>query len=296
MHLITRNVNTLRTAVAVLGFVLLTGCTMPRYMVGLDTVLTEELGTDTPIVPDYPCTIGAHRGDSIAYTENTLEAITSARANTGVAFVEFDVQYSADNKVVVFHDKRLLRVFGRMNAVGANTYDRLRKMSQGEIATYEQIIDVAEGKKVNIEIKSQGDANEDRMLADFIVTDIKTRRIEKDVLISSISKDLVKYIKTTYPELAVGQVFWIKASTYAHFDFLTNGLYREAVDSRADYLMLHVANLRNIENLIRLKPRDKTIVFWNFKDKMYVVHKDMSDRMWGDSFLKTVFNRMRYRP
>jgi hypothetical protein len=132
-----------------------------------------------------------------------------------------------------------------MNAVGATTYDKLRKMSQGEIATYEQIIDVAEGKKVNIEIKSQGDANEDRMLADFIVTDIKTRRIEKDVLISSISKDLVKYIKTTYPELAVGQVFWIKASTYAHFDFLTNGLYREAVDSRADYLMLHIANALN---------------------------------------------------
>jgi len=59
--------------------------------------------------------------------------------------------------------------------------------------------------------------------------------------------------------------------------------------------MLHVANLRNIEDLLRLKPTGKTVVFWDFDDTMYVVHKDLSDRLWGDSFLKTLLDQCRYK-
>lgn len=55
-----------------------------------------------------------------------------------------------------------------------------------------------------------------------------------------------------------------------HFDVFTEMLYKEIADTRADYLMLHVANLRNIESLLKLKPPDKTIVFWDFDDAMYV--------------------------
>jgi len=43
------------------------------------------------------------------------------------------------------------------------------------------------------------------------------------------------------------------------------------IESGADYLMLHGINLRNYESLMRLKPADKTLVFWMFDDQMYVV-------------------------
>ena len=59
--------------------------------------------------------------------------------------------------------------------------------------------------------------------------------------------------------------------------------------------MLHVANLRNIDDLLALKPREKTIVFWDFDDTIYIVHKDLSDRLWGDSMVTTLWQYLRYR-
>ena len=61
------------------------------------------------------------------------------------------------------------------------------------------------------------------------------------------------------------------------------------------YLMLHVANLRNIESLLSLKPDNKTIVFWDFDDAIYLVHKNFSDRLWGHSAIRTVYENLKYR-
>jgi hypothetical protein len=47
--------------------------------------------------------------------------------------------------------------------------------------------------------------------------------------------------------------------------------------------------------LLKLKPPDKTIVFWDFDDAMYVVHKNFSDRLWGHSALRTGYDHARYR-
>ncbi len=270
-------------------------CPLPRHTVGLDAVLAKELGKQRDGLANYRCTLGAHRGDSLVHVENTRGAIVSARYAPKYAFIECDVQYSSDNRVIAFHDKRLRRVFGHRDKVGASTYAELRDLTGGEIATYEEVMDAASGKRINIEVKSQGDDAEDQHLVDFIVADIKARKMQKRVLVSSISEDVVTYTSGRYPEIATGQIFWIKASTYLHLDFLTRGLFRKLEESQADYLMLHVANLRNIGDLLRLKPTGKTIVFWDFDDTMYVIHKDLSDRLWGDSYLKTLLAQCRYR-
>jgi len=274
----------------------LCGCALPQSTVGLDKILSTELaGWPRAGASAYRCTVGAHRGDSVACIENTVDSILAARQSARYAFIECDVQYTKDGRVVVFHDARLRRLYGRMARVEDSTYDELMALSSGEIASYEKVMAAASGKKLNIEIKSHGDAELDRRLAEFVVRDVHARRLQKDVLISSISADIVKYVKLAHPEMAVGQIFWIKVSTFVHFDFLTERLYRELSNSHADYLMLHVANLRNIEDLLRIKPKGKTVVFWTFKDAMYVVHKDLSDRLWGDSWLQTWYAQMRYR-
>ena len=74
-----------------------------------------------------------------------------------------------------------------------------------------------------------------------------------------------------------------------------NKLYEEISATQADYLMLHTANLHNLDDLLTFKPRGKTIVFWDFDDTMYIVHKDLSDRLWGDSSLRTFGNLLRYK-
>lgn len=265
-----------RLAIAVM---LLAGCATPPATVSLHRVLQDEIYDERPQLPDYRCTVGAHRGASVRHRENTLDALRAAEADPHVAFIEFDVQFTKDRQIVLFHDQRLFRVYGKFASVGEATYDELYELTGGEIARYEDAMAIVT-KPLNIEIKSQGDAAEDRELADALMADLRARGRHREVMISSISSEVIQYIKQKSPGWPTGQIYWLKASTYLHLDGLTKQLYEKFRETGADYLLLNVANLRNIEDLLNLKPRDKTIIFWDFDDRMYLVHRHMSDRLW----------------
>jgi len=272
---------------------MVTGCTMPPYVTSLDEILEQE-GINNRVRYGYRCTAGAHRGASEEHSENTMAALKAADKNSKYAFIEFDVQYSKDRRIVVYHDKRMLRLYGNMRAIGNTTFAELSKITCGEIAAYDEVIGILR-KKLNIEIKSQGDNQEDERLVDEIIADIQTRKRDNDVLISSISRDVIKYVNRNYPDIRNGLVFWISSSTYLHFNGLSKKLYEDISATQADYLMLHVANLRNIDDLLKFKPKGKTIVFWDFDDTIYIVHKHMSDRRWGDSGIRTFCQFVRYK-
>jgi glycerophosphoryl diester phosphodiesterase len=270
-----------------------TGCSMPPYTASLDEILEQE-GMGNRVRYGYRCTAGAHRGASEEHRENTMAALKAADKSSKYAFIEFDVQYSKDGRIVVYHDKRMLRLYGNLRAIGDTTFAELSEMSFGEIADYSEVIGILR-KKLNIEIKSQGDRQEDERLVDEIIADIQARKRDNDVLISSISRDVIKYVNRNYPAIATGQVFWLTSSTYLHLDVLTKKLYEDISANQADYLMLHVANLRNIDDLLEFKPRGKTVVFWDFDDTIFIVHKDLSDRLWGDSGIRTFCQLVRYK-
>jgi glycerophosphoryl diester phosphodiesterase len=272
---------------------MVSGCAMPPYATSLDKILKRQ-GIHNRAQYDYRCTAGAHRGASEEYRENTLAALRAADKNSKYAFIEFDVQYSKDRRIIVYHDKRMLRLYGSLRAIGNSTFAELSEITYGDIAAYDEVIGQLR-KKLNIEIKSQGDGQEDERLVDEIIADIRSRKRENDVLISSISGNVIRYVNRNYPDIPTGQVFWLTSSTYLHFDRLTKKLYEEISANQADYLMLHIANLRNIDDLLKFKPRGKTIVFWDFEDTIYIVHKDLSDRLWGDSYLKNFFQFVRYK-
>ncbi len=272
---------------------LITGCTMPPYVASLDDILKRQ-GIDNRVDYSYRCTAGAHRGASEEHRENTMSALQAADQDSKYAFIEFDVQYTKDSRIVVYHDKRMLRMYGSLRAIGNTTFAELSEITRGEIVVYHEVIGTLK-KKLNIEVKSQGDNQEDEHLVDEIIADIQSRKRDNDVMISSISGDVIKYVNRTYPDIPTGQVFWLTTSTYLPFDVLTKKLYEEISTTQADYLMLHVANLNNIDDLLKFKPRGKTIVFWDFDDTMYIVHKDFSDRLWGDSGIRTFFQYVRYK-
>jgi glycerophosphoryl diester phosphodiesterase len=272
---------------------MLSGCAMPPYLKSLDEILERE-GLNNRVRYGYRCTAGAHRGASEEHRENTMAALKAADKNSKYAFIEFDVQYSKDRRIVVYHDKRMLRLYGNIRAIGDTTFAELSKITYGEIAAYDEVIAILR-KKLNIEIKSQGDTQEDERLVDEIIADIQARKRDNDVLISSISGNVIKYVNRNYPDIPTGQVFWLTSSTYLHFGGLTKKLYEDISATQADYLMLHVANLRNIDDLLKFKPRGKTIVFWDFDDTMYIVHKDLSDRLWGDSGIRTFCQFVLYK-
>ncbi len=274
----------------ILALVLLV-CQPPPSSTSLAEVLKHEIAAVKEEIPSYRLTIGAHRGASVSHRENTLPALQEAEADTGYAFVEFDVQYSGDQQIVLFHDRRLFRLFGKIDALDKTSYTDLLQLTNGELVLYREAMNIV-GKKINLEIKSQGDQQDDQRLADEVVADIRKRGREKDVMISSISSELVRYISERYPEIKTGQIFWLTWSTYLHFEALTEGLFDRFKATDADYLLLHVANLRNIEDLLKLKPHGKTIIFWDFDDRMYMVHKDLADRLWGTSVLSEIWRRL----
>lgn len=278
---------------AVLLTALLAGCSKPSDTLSLDEVLERE-GFYSQSGYNLRCTAGAHRGASVEFRENTKAALSAADRNDRFAFIEFDVQYSKDRRIVVYHDKRMLRLFGSLKAVGETNYTDLVEISDGEIAAYDEIIGTLK-KKLNIEIKSQGDSLEDNELADELIADLTARKREDDILISSISGEVITYIKEKYPEIPTGQIFWLTSSTYLPFEHLTRNLYKEIAATKADYLILHVANLHNLDDLISLKPKNKTLVFWDFDDNIYVLHKDLSDRLWGESAVSEFFQAVRYK-
>jgi len=266
---------------------------MPHYVTSLDNILKKE-GRNNGVRYGYRCTAGAHRGAVEEHRENTLAALKAADNNSKYAFIEFDVQYSKDRRIVIYHDKRMFRLYGNMKAIGNTTFAELSKITCGEISAYDEVIAILR-KKLNIEIKSRGDNQEDERLVDEIIADLQARKRDNDVLISSISSHVIKYVNRNYPDIPTGQVFWLTSSTYLHFDSLTKKLYEDISATQADYLLLHVANLRNIDDLLDFKPRGKTIAFWDFDDTIYVVHKDISDRLWGDSGIRTFCQFVRYK-
>ena len=73
----------------------------------------------------------AHRGHMESYPENTLLSLEAAM-QCGAGYVEFDVQSTADGKLVVFHDTELERTTGVKGKLFEMTYQELEHIRAHE--------------------------------------------------------------------------------------------------------------------------------------------------------------------
>ncbi|HKQ30420.1 MAG TPA: glycerophosphodiester phosphodiesterase family protein [Burkholderiales bacterium] len=73
----------------------------------------------------------AHRGYTLRYPENTLIGVEAA-IRAGARYVEIDVQLSADQVPVLFHDAKLTRVCGEPGAVHDYTAAQLKRFKAME--------------------------------------------------------------------------------------------------------------------------------------------------------------------
>jgi len=72
----------------------------------------------------------AHRGHSIAYPENTLEAYRKA-IELGVEMIECDINITRDGKLVMMHDKSLDRTTNGTGLVNSVTWDEIQRLDAG---------------------------------------------------------------------------------------------------------------------------------------------------------------------
>ena len=231
---------------------------------------------DTSALDNTETILGAHRGSSVEFIENTVEAFEEALKDDKYQFIELDIQYTKDKQIVVYHDLSLSRLQKKNDEISELTYDELIEISDYKIPLYSEMIDIIGSQKpVNVEIKSQGNLKDDQMLVDWVVKDANVRGIIDTIIISSISADVVKYSNIKYPNIKIGKIYWVMPMTYIHSDYLTEELFKETQELGADYLMLHGINLLNFEKLMKLKPDNLKLAFWYFNDEMYLVDDNL---------------------
>jgi glycerophosphoryl diester phosphodiesterase len=87
-----------------------------------------------PWIRDYRPLSVAHRGHSIAYPENTLEAYRKA-IELGVEMIECDVNITSDGTLVMMHDSTLDRTTTGTGRVSAATWQEIQQLDAGRFAT-----------------------------------------------------------------------------------------------------------------------------------------------------------------
>jgi len=98
-----------------------------------------------------------HRGSSLLWPENTLEAFINA-LNAGADGFELDVMVTTDGVPVLFHDPSLKRLHGMDVWVEQASYDQLKDMLRGkqQVCTLQEALSLADDHRcwVDIEIKT----------------------------------------------------------------------------------------------------------------------------------------------
>ncbi len=235
---------------------------------------------DITATDDFPLIRGAHRGSSVEYPENTLEAINASMSDPDFKFIEFDLQYTKDKKIVVFHDYTLIRLHGKLQLVSQMTYDELLDTFDYHIPVFEEVMElIGDNKSLNIEIKPSGNVAADIELIEYVIAYCQDD-LDK-IMISSISEEVVNYISTKYPEIKTGMVYFVLPVTYLKSKLVIQNFYNNMEDLGVDYILLHGVNINNYDLLFDMKPENVTLVFWyQTTDSMFIVQKDETDVLW----------------
>lgn len=87
------------------------------------------MSTNPWLRPNRPLSV-AHRGHSIEYPENTLEAYRKA-IELGIEMIECDVNITRDGKLVMIHDSTLDRTTNGSGRVSSLTWDEIQRIDAG---------------------------------------------------------------------------------------------------------------------------------------------------------------------
>lgn len=95
--------------------------------------------------------IFGHRGAAGLVLENTILSFKKA-LEMGVYGIELDIQLSADNQLIVFHDNTLDRLINQKGYISSFTSEKLKQL---QISTLAEVLEIIDKKcVVNIEIKN----------------------------------------------------------------------------------------------------------------------------------------------
>lgn len=148
----------------------------------------------------------AHRGihGSTGPVENSMPAFRAA-VEKGCA-IELDVQLTKDNKLVVFHDKKLKRMFGIDGNLSDLTYEELSKLKLGSSSEsaplFSDVLAMVKGQTpILIEIKNEGTTG---VLESILYEELKS--YSGQYAVQSFNPFSLKWFRDNAPEVLRGQL------------------------------------------------------------------------------------------
>lgn len=164
-----------------------------------------------------PVNIWAHRGCSMEYPENTLEAFEAAAKLPGLAGIELDVQFTKDRQIVVFHDENVSRVTNGTGNIRDYTLAELKKLEIcskdhqiSRIPTLEEVLKLlkpyCEEKNllINIELKTSVIRYEG--IEEATLNKVRDYGMEAYIVYSSFLPESVALIKRLSPSAKTGML------------------------------------------------------------------------------------------
>lgn len=140
-----------------------------------------------------------HRGAPFEAVENSFEAFELA-VDSGADRIEFDVQLTADNELVVMHDKTLQRTCNRWGAttqVTREQFQNIRLLNNEPVPFLDEVIDRFSSRiELNIELKT------DQILAaEKVAQLIHTYNIHEQVIVSSFYRSPMEYLASHHSQI-----------------------------------------------------------------------------------------------
>ena len=149
-----------------------------------------------------------HRGICAKYPENTMVSFRAA-IELGVDLIEFDVNVTKDNELVVIHDNAIDRTSDNTGLTRDYTLAELKKMDFGgkfdkkfkgeKIPTLREVLELAaphENLLLNVEIKDMYYET-----VDATVNMLKEFGIAERSVIACFDADIIRYVNRAHPEM-----------------------------------------------------------------------------------------------
>ena len=164
-----------------------------------------------PWLRDYRPLSVAHRGHSIAYPENTLEAYRKA-IELGIEMIECDVNITRDGQLVMMHDPTLDRTTTGSGLVSDATWDEVQQLDAGgkfkrEFAgaripsTEETLLLYKEAGILScFEVKGANDVESDHIALELVELFVKHNMLDTTFM-SSYHHEAMQLAKSKCPEL-----------------------------------------------------------------------------------------------
>lgn len=208
--------------------------------------------------PDYPIEIMGHRGGNEA-PENTISAIKKS-IESGADWVEIDVQRTKDGIYILNHDDTFERVAQIDEYVYDLFYKDIQKLDVGKlfnssftgerVPRLEDVLNSCNNKiKLNIELKGK---TADRQMIDDIMKMIKSKKMNRQVILSSLDYTLVETIEKNYPNIDTGFIYFMSIGDISQL--------------KADYLIVEEREVTK-DMINRIHQAKKKVVVWNVNDQ-----------------------------